>query len=179
VQAIHRKLTINCRDSRIPKLNVEMSQLASLHIELYHNICSYINDIDTLEALSQTSKYFHLYTKCIPALYVQRLSLTQLMSFRSLRELAISDSSLFTSRHLSYIHGQLTKVRYLKLMNLNIISSNDDINFNLDFGIENSEQSKLSSLELDTVICSGIVLMNICTILINTLNTVVINAYFQ
>ncbi len=156
-----------------------MSQLASLHIELYHNICSYISDIDTLEALSQTSKYFHSYTKCIPALYVQRLSLTQLMSFRSLRELAISDSSLFTSRHLSYIYGQLTKVGYLKLMNLNIISSDNDINFNLDFGIENSEQSKLSSLELDTVICSGIVLMNICTVFSNTLKTVVINAYFQ
>ncbi len=157
-----------------------MSQLASLHIELYHNICSYINDISTLAALLETCKYFHSCTKSIPALYVQNVSMRQLTRFRSLRELAVSDSSLFTKRHMSYIYSQLNGAKYLKLMNLNLISCQHDHNDNIfHLGTTNSEQSKLTYLELDTVICGGIVLMNFCTLFSNTLKTVVVNAYFQ
>ena len=157
-----------------------MSQFASLHIELYHNICSYINDIGTLEALLQTCRYFHSCTKSIPALYVQHVSMQQLTRFSSLRELAVSDSSNFTKRHMLCIFSQMNGVKYLKLMNLNIISCQHDHNHNMfHLGTINSEQSKLTYLELDTVICSGIVLMNFCTIFSNTLKTVTLNAYFQ
>jgi len=42
-----------------------------------------------------------------------------------------------------------------------------------------NERAKLSYLELDTVTCGSILLMNICTIFSSTLKTVVVNAYFQ